>query len=107
MKRVSETFGVARSNVLERRDSARPARGPQERPGVAARWRRMVYRPKWSTLWSLPKQAWGLRLAKRVGFKKARVGLARKLAVVLHAMWKTNTRSVGVRLPTADRGENS
>lgn len=36
-------------------------------------------------------KAWGLRLAKRVGFKKARVGLARKLAVVLHAMWKTNT----------------
>ena len=36
-------------------------------------------------------KAWGLRLAKKVGFKKARVGVARKLAVVLHAMWKTNT----------------
>jgi transposase len=36
-------------------------------------------------------KAWGLRLAKKVGFKKARIGVARKLTVVLHAMWKTNT----------------
>ncbi len=36
-------------------------------------------------------KAWGLRLAKVSGFKKARVAVARKLAVVLHAMWKTNT----------------
>jgi transposase len=28
---------------------------------------------------------------KRLASKKARVGVARKLAVVLHAMWKTNT----------------
>ena len=33
------------------------------------------------------------------GFKKARVGVARKPAVVLHAMWKTNTPSVGAQLP--------
>src|SRR5918994_6601484 len=36
-------------------------------------------------------KAWGLRLAKACGFKKARVAVARKLAVILHAMWKTNT----------------
>ena len=36
-------------------------------------------------------KAWGLRLAKASGFKKARVAVARKLAVILHAMWKTNT----------------
>jgi transposase len=36
-------------------------------------------------------KAWGLRLAKVCGFKKARVAVARKLAVILHAMWKTNT----------------
>jgi len=36
-------------------------------------------------------KAWGLKLAKAVGFKKARVAVARKLAVILHAMWKTNT----------------
>jgi hypothetical protein len=34
---------------------------------------------------------WGLRLAKAGGFKKARVAVARRLAVVLHAMWKTGT----------------
>ena len=33
MKRVSETLGVARSNMIERRDGVRPRRGPQERPG--------------------------------------------------------------------------
>ena len=36
-------------------------------------------------------KAWGLRLAKTIGFKKARVAVARKLAVVLHAMWKTQS----------------
>ena len=36
-------------------------------------------------------KAWGLRLAKTSGFKKARVAVARKLAVTLHAMWKTNS----------------
>jgi len=36
-------------------------------------------------------KAWGLRLAKLSGFKKARVAVARKLAVILHAMWKRNT----------------
>ena len=33
MKAVSETLGVARSNVIERRDGLRARRGPQERPG--------------------------------------------------------------------------
>ena len=32
-------------------------------------------------------QAWALRLAKRVGAKKAKVALARKMAVILHRMW--------------------
>ncbi|SDL73598.1 IS110 family transposase [Paracoccus chinensis] len=36
-------------------------------------------------------KAWGMRLARASGFKKARVAVARKLAVILHAMWKTNT----------------
>jgi transposase len=40
---------------------------------------------KFSTL-----KAWGLRLAKASGFKKAKVAVARKLAVILHAMWKNN-----------------
>ena len=33
MKMVSQTLGVARSNVTERRDGSRAQRGPQERPG--------------------------------------------------------------------------
>ena len=32
-------------------------------------------------------KAWGLGLAKRIGTRRARVALARKLAVVLHRMW--------------------
>lgn len=34
-------------------------------------------------------KSWGLRIAKRGGFKKAKVAVARKRATVLHAMWKT------------------
>jgi transposase len=41
---------------------------------------------KWCAL-----KAWGLRLAKRVGFKKAKVAVARKLAVILHRMWRDGT----------------
>jgi putative transposase len=33
VKTVSTTLGVARSNVIERRDGSRDRRGPQERPG--------------------------------------------------------------------------
>jgi len=33
VKTVSATLGVARSNVVERREGKRPKRGPQERPG--------------------------------------------------------------------------
>jgi transposase len=29
-----------------------------------------------------------MKLAKRAGFKKARVALARKMAVILHRMWR-------------------
>ena len=45
MKRVTQTLGVARSNVLERCNDARSRRGPQERPGdveLAAAIRRLV-----------------------------------------------------------------
>ena len=37
---------------------------------------------KWSAL-----RAWGLRLAKRSGLKKAKIAVARKLAVIMHRMW--------------------
>ena len=36
-------------------------------------------------------KSWAMRLAKRAGMQKAKVALARKLAVVLHRMWVDNT----------------
>lgn len=36
-------------------------------------------------------KAWGLRIAKRSGMKKARTAVARKLAVILHRMWLEGT----------------
>src|ERR1700746_284504 len=36
-------------------------------------------------------KSWAMRLAKRAGMKKAKVALARKLAVVLHRMWVSAT----------------
>ena len=36
-------------------------------------------------------KAWALRVAGRTGMKKARVALARKLAVILHRMWVDGT----------------
>jgi transposase len=41
---------------------------------------------KWSAL-----RAWGVKLAKRVGSKKACVAVARKLAIIMHRMWRENT----------------
>jgi transposase len=38
---------------------------------------------------SNPLKTWGLRLAKRIGKSKAKVAVARKLAVILHCMWRT------------------
>jgi transposase len=42
--------------------------------------------PKWSAL-----KAWGTRLAKRSGLRKAKVAVARKLAVILHRLWVDET----------------
>jgi transposase len=36
-------------------------------------------------------KAWALRVATRQGMKKAKVALARKLAVVMHRMWVDDT----------------
>ena len=41
---------------------------------------------KWSAL-----KAWGMRLAKRSSLRKAKVAVARKLAVILHRMWMDGT----------------
>jgi transposase len=40
---------------------------------------------------SCPLKAWALRLAKRVGWKRASIAVARKLAVILHAIWRDGT----------------
>lgn len=42
--------------------------------------------PKWSAL-----KAWGIKLAKCNGLRKAKVAVARKLAVILHRMWIDGT----------------
>jgi transposase len=42
--------------------------------------------PKWCAV-----KAWGARLAKRNGLSKAKVAVARKLAVILHRMWIDGT----------------
>jgi transposase len=42
--------------------------------------------PKWSAL-----KAWGMRLTKRCGLRKAKVAVARKLAIILHRMWVDET----------------
>lgn len=41
---------------------------------------------KWCAL-----KSWGLRVARRSGMKKARVAVARKLAVILHSMWRSQS----------------
>ena len=41
---------------------------------------------KWCAL-----KAWGLRVAKRRGMKRAVVAVARRLAVILHRMWLDGT----------------
>lgn len=42
---------------------------------------------EWNSL-----KAWGVRLAKRIGFSKARIAVARKLAMIMHKMWLNNDR---------------
>lgn len=40
---------------------------------------------------SSPLKMWALRLAKRIGWKRASIAVARKLAVILHAIWRNGT----------------
>ena len=43
-----------------------------------------------SSQWS-PLKAWGMKLAKKRGHKRAVIAVARKLAVILHRMWIDDT----------------
>ena len=38
-----------------------------------------------------PLKAWGMRLVKRIGTRKARIAVARKIAVILHCIWMDGT----------------
>ena len=38
-----------------------------------------------------PLKAWGTRLAQRIGPKKARIAVARKIAVILRCIWVDGT----------------
>jgi len=51
---------------------------------------------KWSRL-----KAWGVRLAKRSGFKIAATAMARKLAVIMHRMWVDETNFAYGDVPVA------
>jgi transposase len=47
----------------------------------------LLYRTKkWSSL-----KAWGMKLAKRIGMNKAKVAIARKIAVILNCVWVDGT----------------
>lgn len=56
----------------------------------------LVRSKKWSSL-----KAWGMTVAKRRGMARARVAVARKLAVILHRMWVDATEFRFGKEPTA------
>ena len=53
-----------------------------------------------SDAWSVLK-AWGLRLAKTRGHRRAVIAVARKLAVILHRMWINDTDFRAARMEAA------
>ena len=56
----------------------------------------LVRSKKWSSL-----RAWGMAIARRRGLARARVAVARKLAVILHRMWTDATEFRFGKLPAA------
>ena len=59
----------------------------------------LVHSRKWSSL-----RAWGMQVAKHRGLARARVAVARKLAVVLHRMWRDGTEFRFGKEPEAAAG---
>ncbi len=53
---------------------------------------------EWNSL-----KAWGVRLAKRIGFSKARIAVARKLAMIMHRIWLSNDRFRPKMISAAER----
>jgi hypothetical protein len=77
-----QVFGTA--IIPESNGPIRPSEATGEfRPvPVSSRYSNSGLLTKWSTL-----RAWGMNVAKRRGVARARVAVARKLAVILHRMW--------------------
>jgi transposase len=48
---------------------------------------------------SNPLKAWGIKIAKKCGNKKARTAVARKLSIIMHRIWKEHIKNPGS--PTA------
>lgn len=46
----------------------------------------LTHTQEWSSL-----KSWGVRLVKKIGYNKAKVAVARKLAITMLAMWRDNT----------------
>jgi len=46
-----------------------------------------------------PLKSWAIRLSARKGFKKAAVATVRKIAVILHAIWRDGTEFNWQRQP--------
>jgi transposase len=59
----------------------------------------LVRSRKWSSL-----RAWGMKIAKHRGMARARVAVARKLAVILHRMWSDGTAFRFSKAPSAKGG---
>jgi transposase len=59
----------------------------------------LVRSRKWSSL-----RVWGMKIAKHRGMARARVAVARKLAVILHRMWSDATEFRFGKEPAAETG---
>lgn len=46
-------------------------------------------------------KAWGLTLAKRIGMRRAKVAVARKMAVLLHTLWRNGQEFMWTTAPNA------
>jgi transposase len=93
--RSAQTVGAYLGSTPRRKQS-----GEQDYNGRISKWGDRLLRTylfeaasvllhrtqRWSAL-----KAWGVRLMKRVGAKKAKVAVARKIAVILHCIWTDGT----------------
>ena len=45
-------------------------------------------------------KSWGLELAKRIGMRRAKVAVARKLAVIMHRIWSDQSEYRWTAIPS-------